>query len=53
MKSTICPRCGNEYLDFPAISRKDNKTEICTTCGQAEALLAMIGQKDREWKIKQ
>lgn len=45
----LCPRCGNKYLDYPAISRKDNKTEICPTCGQAEALLEMIGQEDEEW----
>lgn len=24
--------------DFPAISRRDNKTKICPTCGTAEAL---------------
>lgn len=36
----ICPVCGNAYKDYPAISRKDNKTEICPECGQAEALEA-------------
>lgn len=34
-----CPRCGKYYLGHPAISRKDNKTEICSTCGTEEALL--------------
>lgn len=34
-----CPRCGKYYLGHPAISRKDNKTEICTHCGIEEALL--------------
>lgn len=34
----ICPKCGNLYLGFPAISRVDNKTEICSRCGQMEAL---------------
>ena len=33
----ICPSCGKAYKDYPAISRKDNKTEICPECGQAEA----------------
>lgn len=34
----ICPRCGKEYEGYPAISRKDNKTEICSYCGVQEAL---------------
>ena len=34
----ICPVCGNEYTDYPAISRRDNITEICPKCGQKEAL---------------
>ena len=34
----ICPICGNEYVGFPAISRRDNKTEICSHCGTMEAL---------------
>lgn len=36
----ICPVCGTEYEDYPAISRKDNKTEICPECGIQEALEA-------------
>jgi hypothetical protein len=45
----ICPRCegfipNNEtpgaYMG--AISRKDNKTEICSACGTREALLPII-----------
>lgn len=44
-KIKICPRCGKEYTDYPAISRCDNKTEICSECGLAEALedLAKLG----------
>lgn len=34
----ICPICGNEYQEASAISRKDNITEICPTCGQLEAI---------------
>lgn len=42
MKNTkICPICGKEYKEPPAISRKDNKTEICPDCGTLEALEAL------------
>lgn len=30
-----CPICGDR-LGFPAISRFDNKTEICSYCGESE-----------------
>lgn len=33
-----CPRCKKTYIGYPAISRRDNKTEICSECGTAEAL---------------
>ena len=36
----ICPICGKEYTEHPAISRKDNVTEICPECGMKEALVA-------------
>ena len=38
MKCKTCPICKNKYYDSPAISRKDNKTEICPICGIIEAL---------------
>lgn len=34
----ICPICKNKIVGYPALSRKDNKTEICSKCGVAEAL---------------
>lgn len=34
----ICPICGKSYTEYPALSRKDNRTEICPDCGQKEAL---------------
>ena len=34
----ICPVCGKEYTGYPALSRKDNKTEICQQCGIIEAM---------------
>lgn len=36
----ICQKCNQETTDFPAISRIDNKTEICYQCGVVEALSA-------------
>ena len=38
----ICPRCKESYFKniFFAISRKDNKTEICPDCGVKEAIEA-------------
>ena len=38
----ICPICGEDYSDPPAISRKDNKTKICPKCGTGEALIDFI-----------
>ena len=34
----ICPKCGNCIQGHPALSRADNKTEICSNCGTLEAL---------------
>ena len=34
-----CPRCGGGLLAHPAISRRDNQTEICSNCGTEEALI--------------
>ncbi len=44
-----CPRCGKTYNEHPAISRRDNVTEICSQCELAEALLAMTKEEDRKW----
>lgn len=33
-----CPSCQNQIQGYPAISRKDNQTEICSPCGTAEAM---------------
>lgn len=41
-KTRICPNCGQSYTDYPALSRKDNKTEICNRCGMEEALGEML-----------
>ena len=33
-----CPICNNFYNEPSAISRTDNKTEICSQCGTKQAL---------------
>lgn len=41
----LCPFCGMPYADHPAISRKDNKTKICSECGIIEALIDFYKEK--------
>ena len=42
IKKEICPRCNDQVLADPilhnALSRRDNKTYICSACGEREAL---------------
>lgn len=52
----ICPRCEGyipnniEPGAYPgAISRWDNKTEICSPCGTEEAILALVAVD--EWPL--
>lgn len=33
-----CPKCGKTYTEYPALSRRDNKTYICPQCGTGEAM---------------
>lgn len=35
-----CPKCTKEFTEHPALSRKDNETEICPECGVREAVEA-------------
>lgn len=37
-RERICPICKKSYSLPPAISRKDNKTPICPSCGMWEAV---------------
>ena len=37
-KRRKCPKCGKYYVGYPALSREDNKTEICPECGAREAI---------------
>jgi len=51
-----CPRCGESYTTFPALSRRDNKTDICSACGTSEAMEDITGVKyDGEvyWEVKE
>lgn len=34
----VCPVCGKTYYAAPALSRRDNATEICPDCGMQEAI---------------
>lgn len=42
MNERKCPICGRYYDEQPALSRKDNKTEICSICGMKEAIRGML-----------
>ena len=43
----ICPVCGMENHEAPALSRVDNTTLICPDCGVREALCS-IGVEEAE-----
>ena len=34
----VCPLCGKEFKEVPALSRADNETLICPDCGTRQAL---------------
>lgn len=44
-KRRKCPKCGKYYVGYPALSREDNKTEICSRCGVLEALIIYIKEE--------
>lgn len=47
-----CPRCGRQTLQeeqaLNALSRRDNKTYICSACGTGEAMFDLAIQMERE-----
>ena len=47
-----CPRCGNTYTGFPAMSRLDNKTDICSPCGTEEGLDDLFGLPMKDFRKK-
>lgn len=45
-KEFTCPKCGKTTDEYPALSRRDNKTLICSECGQIEAMEDWRNNKD-------
>jgi len=45
-----CPKCQKSTVDFPAISRRDNRTEICSQCGVDEAMADHFGKSDQDYQ---
>lgn len=49
----VCPRCDHPTADFPALSRKDNDTAVCSRCGTEEAMRQFGGldawPSDQPW----
>lgn len=43
-----CPICKNFYSGYPALSRRDNKTDICSDCGMKEALEDFVKSKTQK-----
>lgn len=41
-KVFLCPRCGSLSEIPTALSRRDNKTKICSGCGTAEAMFDLM-----------
>ena len=40
-----CPSCKKELIGYTALSRRDNKTEICSECGMKEAIVNFINMQ--------
>ena len=51
LKARVCPICGQEYTDHPAISRTDYETPICPDCGIRQALESLGIDADEQKKI--
>ena len=47
----MCPKCGQLYTEAPALSRKDNKTLICSDCGILESLESIGISEEERLKI--
>ena len=48
----VCPVCKRQYNEHPALSRKDNLTEICPDCGMAEAFEAFgLSEMEAQKKV--
>ena len=47
----VCPVCGKTYTEVPALSRTDDKTEICPDCGTRQALEAVGISPEEQEKV--
>jgi len=50
-RMAVCPLCGKLYTGHPALSRADNRTEICPDCGIRQALESIGIQPDEREEI--
>ena len=50
-KERNCPKCGKTYIGHPALSRYNDKTEICSECGTREALEAFGFDEEKQEEI--
>lgn len=53
-KDFLCPRCGGLSKVPTALSRRDNKTKICSGCGTDEAMFDVnmyLWNDEKEKKI--
>ena len=58
-----CPRCGRQYNDFPARSRRAD-VDICSECGREEGIIDAkergvdidipdhVLERERRWLVK-
>lgn len=44
----VCPICKFAIIGYPAISRKDNTTQICSNCATIEALQAFQDYQNKD-----
>lgn len=51
VKIRTCPSCGQTYTRPPSLSRVDNETLICPTCGIREALESIGVDAEEQNKI--
>ena len=50
-EAELCPKCVTNVLEeVPALSRRDNKTLICSDCGREEAFEDFIDYIRKESK---
>ena len=47
----VCPLCGKNYTEHPALSRTDNETMICPDCGIRQALASIGIDAEEQEKI--